>query len=157
MHAYSLNEIKKELQNTDPDRMQELCLRLVRYKKENKELISYLLFESHNEQNYIESVKQEMDLLFGEVPLGVNSYFIKKNLRKVLRILNRQVKYSAIKTTELELRVYFCQKMKEKKIPRAGGTVLGNIYEQQKNKIRAIVEKLPEDLQADYEREVTAI
>jgi hypothetical protein len=157
MNSYSLNDIKKELQNTDPDRIHELCLRLARFKKENKELLSYLLFESHHEAAYIDSVKLSMDELFTEIPSGVNSYFIKKSLRKVLRVVNRQIKYSGLKPTELQLRLYFCTKMKEAKIPRASGTVLGNIYNQQKTKVNSIFEKLPEDFQADYEREVRAL
>jgi hypothetical protein len=157
MNSYSLNDIKKELQNTDPDRIHELCLRLARFKKENKELLSYLLFESHNEGAYVESVKQYMDELFTEIPSGVNSYFIKKSLRKVLRVVNRQIKYSGVKMSELQIRIYFCVKMKEARIPRADGTVLGNIYRQQKSKATTIFEKLPEDFQADFQREVKAL
>jgi hypothetical protein len=157
MNSYSLNDIKKELQNTDPDRIHELCLRLARFKKENKELLSYLLFESHNEDAYVDSVRRYMDELFTEIPLGVNSYFIKKSLRKVLRVVNRQIKYSGIKMSELQIRIYFCAKMKEGRIPRADGTVLGNIYNQQKSKVIAIFEKLPEDFQTDFQREVKAL
>jgi hypothetical protein len=157
MTSYSLNDIKKELQNTDPDRIHELCLRLARFKKENKELLSYLLFESHNEEAYVDSVKQHMDELFLEIPAGVNSYFIKKSLRKVLRAVNRQIKYSGVKMSELQIRIYFCAKMREQKIPRAVGTILGNIYNQQKSKVVSIFEKLPEDFQADFQREVKAL
>jgi hypothetical protein len=42
----TLAEIKKELQQVDADLLQTLCLRLAKYKKENKELLGYLLFES---------------------------------------------------------------------------------------------------------------
>jgi hypothetical protein len=157
MTSYSLNDIKKELQSTDPDRIHELCLRLARFKKENKELLSYLLFESHNEDAYVASVKSHLDELFSEIPSDVNGYFIKKSLRKVLRAANRQIKYSGVKVSELQIRIHFCNKMKEAKIPRAEGTILGNIYNQQKSKVVSIFEKLPEDFQADYEREVKGL
>ena len=156
MTTASLQEIKKELRIRDADSLQELCMRLSKYKKENKELLNYLLFEAHNEQAYVENVKEEIQELFKTVPPS-NVYFVKKSLRKILRFTNRQIKYSAIKQTELELRVFFCTKMIEAKIPRQPGTVLFNLYQQQLKKIESAFAKLPEDIQADYERELKFI
>ena len=48
MKFASLSEIRKELQMLPPKRLQELCLRIARYKKENKELLAFLLFEDDN-------------------------------------------------------------------------------------------------------------
>ena len=154
MKAASLNEIKKELQTLEPETLQEICMRLGKFKKENKELITYLLFESNNEQAYIENVKEQLETEFQDLPRGGNTYFIKKTLRKILRFANRQIKYSGIKQTELEIRVFFLLKMREAKVPIPSGTVLYNLYHQQLKKIHSIMEKLPEDLQADYERDV---
>jgi len=156
MTSASIQEIKKELRTLDVDKLQALCMRLAKYKKENKELLNYLLFEAHNEQAYIESVKEELNELFKAVPSS-NVYFVKKSLRKILRFANRQIKYSGIKQTELELRIFFCVKMKEAKIPRTPGTVLFNLYQQQLKKIENAFAKLPDDIQADYERELKII
>jgi hypothetical protein len=153
MKAASLNEIRKELESLDQPLLQQLCISLARYKKENKELLSYLLFEAANEAAYIQDVKAEVDQLFNELPKG-NVYFIKKSIRKILRFLNRQIKYSAIPETELDLRIYFCLKMKSAGVPLKNGTVLFNLYEQQRKKIGSVLAKLPEDLQYDYDREV---
>jgi len=152
MTTASLQETKKELRTLDAESLQELCIRLARYKKENKELLNYLLFEAGNEQAYIESVKEELIELFKTVPAS-NVYYVKKSLRKVLRFANRQIKYSGIKQTEVELRIFFCKKMKEAKIPRQSGTVLHNLYQQQLKKIESAFAKLPEDIQADYDRD----
>jgi len=156
MTTASLQEIKKELRAHDAESLQELCMRLAKYKKENKELLNYLLFEAHNEQAYIENVKEELSELFKTVPPS-NVYFVKKSLRKILRFANRQIKYSGIKQTELEIRIFFCTKMKEAKVPRQPGTVLFNLYQQQLKKIESAFAKLPEDIQADYERELKFI
>jgi hypothetical protein len=152
----SLQEIKKELRTLDPDRLQELCMRLAKYKKENKELLNYLLFEADHEREYIKHVKDEMAELFASIPPS-NVYLIKKSLRKILRFANRQIKYSGEKQTELEVRIFFCTKMKETKIPRSQGTVLYNLYQQQLKKIEAAFSKLPEDIRADYDRELKYI
>jgi hypothetical protein len=153
MKASSLNDIKKELKEIDPEQVIDFCIRLTKYKKENKELLTYLLFESGNEPAYIENVKAELEVQFGEVPKG-NVYFVKKTVRKILRFANRQIRYSGIPETELELRLYFCSKMKSEKVPMPGGTVLYNLYQQQLSKINALISKLPEDIHADYEREI---
>jgi hypothetical protein len=156
MKAASINEVKKELQTLDVDGLKDLCLRLAKYKKENKELLTYLLFEAHNEHSYVESVKEDLNELFLTLPTS-NIYLIKKVLRKILRVANKQIKYSGNAQSELELRIFFCVKVKEARIPLSTGTVLYNLYQQQLKKINTVLEKLPQDLQADYERELSII
>jgi hypothetical protein len=155
MTTSSINEIKKELSTLEPDTLLALCMRLAKYKKENKELLTYLLFEAHNEQAYIENIKEEITELFKTLPS--NTYLIKKSLRKILRIANKQIKYSGIKQTELEVRIFFCTKMKDAHIPRPQGSVLFNIYQQQLKKINTVLEKLHEDLQGNYLHEIDYI
>lgn len=156
MTTASLKEIKIELRELDPDRLQEICLRLAKYKKENKELLTYLLFEAHDEQGYIAHVKNDVETLFEELPKG-NVYYVKKGLRKILRHVNRQTKYSGEPKTELEVRIFFCLKTMEAKVPIHSNTVLGNMFQQQVKKIQSILTKLPEDLQSDYDQEMAAI
>jgi hypothetical protein len=156
MTSASLKEIRSELQSLDADQLQEMCQRLAKYKKENKELLTYLLFEAHDEQAYIGHVNEAVETLFEDLPKG-NVYYIKKNLRKILRFVNRQVKYSGIPRTELEVRIFFCVKIREANVPIHSNTVLGNLYLQQIKKIKSILEKLPEDLQMDYDGEMKTI
>ena len=153
METTSLTDIKKELQTRDLPTILAMCLRLAKHKKENKELLDYLLFEAHDEQGYINNVKEEVGELFKTLPPG-HLYLVKKTLRKILRFTNRQIKYSGQKQTELELRIFFCSKMKEARIPLHHGTVLFNLYHQQLLKILAAQAKLPEDLQFDYQVEI---
>lgn len=152
----SLAEIKKQLQETDADVLQALCLRLAKYKKENKELLGYLLFESQNEAGYVQQIKEEIDAQFEELK-GRNLYLVKKMLRKILRYINRHIKYSNRDETDLELRIYFCEKIKQAKIPLRESAVLLNLYQGQVKKINAVLAKLPEDLQSDYSNAIKAI
>ena len=156
MTSASLNDIRKELLHTDPEVIQTLCLRLARYKKENKELLSYLLFDAHDEVSYVQQVKDETSLLFKELS-NRNLYLTKKILRKILRFANKQIKYSGIPQTELELRIFFCQKIRKEKIPLDKGTQLFNLYQQQLKKINTLLEKLSEDEQGDYTRALETI
>jgi len=156
MTSASVNDIRKELLHLDSETLQALCLRLVKYKKENKELLGYLLFEAHDEAAYIEQVKEETDVQFKELS-NRNLYLTKKILRKILRFVNKQIKYSGIPQTELELRIYFCKKIHAQKIPLDTGTQLYNLYQQQLKKINTVLEKLPEDEQGDYTRAIETI
>ncbi|MBA4058538.1 MAG: hypothetical protein C0490_27725, partial [Marivirga sp.] len=90
---------------------------------------------------------------FGALPKS-NVYLIKKSLRKILRITNKQIKYSDVKQTEVELRIYFCFKMKKAGINLLPSQVLANLYQQQLKKIENALAKLPEDLQYDYQGEL---
>ena len=156
LQAASLKEIKNELETLDADALQQICLRLAKYKKENKELLTYLLFEATDEHAYVEHVKAALEDMFHELPIG-NVYYIKKNLRKILRFANRQIKYSSVKQTELEIRIYFCLRVKQARVPLQSNTVLGNLYQQQVKKVTSVLAALPEDIQGDYEKELRVI
>jgi hypothetical protein len=156
MKAATINEIKRELLSLDAETLSSLCLRLAKYKKENKELLTYLMFEAHDENAYVEAVKEETNDLFSTLP-DRNTYLIKKTLRKILRFVNKQIKYSGNVRTELELRIFFCKKVREAKVPLQHGTVLFNLYQQQLKKITTANEKLEEDLQADYRGDIRSV
>ena len=52
MKTVSLSELKRALQNVPLGDLPDLCLRLAKYKKENKELLTYLLFEADDEPEF---------------------------------------------------------------------------------------------------------
>src|SRR5690606_9586745 len=102
MRSASVQEIKQEMSHLKPAELVNICLRLARFKKENKELLTYLLFESGDEAGYIEEVKQEIDNLFEEINRS-HLYFVKKSLRKILRMIGKHVRYIGSKSAEAEL------------------------------------------------------
>ena len=151
MKAASISDLKKELGELSNTKLQELVIRLTKYKKENKELLTYLLFESGDEATYIASIKEEIDALFKEVNKS-NLYLAKKTLRKILRMANKFIKYSGNKQTEVEVLVYYSQKLKSCGIPIRKNTMILNLYERQLLKIYKAILLLHEDLQYDYEK-----
>ncbi|MEQ9412354.1 MAG: hypothetical protein RIF39_00915 [Cyclobacteriaceae bacterium] len=153
MKTATVHEIKKELATLDTDQVQTLCLRLAKFKKENKELLTYLLFEAHDEQAYVLDAKRETEEQFNALS-NMNVYYVKKSVRRILRLVNKQIKYSGLPTTELALRIHFCEQMKDKAIPMGKSVVLANMYQQQINKIDKALSKLEEDLQYDYKAEI---
>ncbi|MEP6700518.1 MAG: hypothetical protein ABJA85_04360 [Bacteroidota bacterium] len=153
MRSSSIQEIKQELGTLKPADLTNLCLRLARFKKESKELLTYLLFEAQDEGSYIKSIKVEIEELFGTVNL-TQLYFAKKTLRKIVRIINKYSRYSGNKQTDIELRIFFCQQLKNSGIPFRQNAVLSNLYQGQLKKINAVLVGLHEDLQHDYRKEI---
>jgi hypothetical protein len=149
MQTATLAEIRRELKMRSPREVTEICLRLARFKKDNKELMTYLLFEAQNEQAYIIGVKQEMDRMMSEINPR-HLYYAKKSLRKMLRQLNKYIRYSGDKRTHVELLIHFCEILGKSDIPIERSTVIRNIYERQKVKIEKTIASLHDDLQADY-------
>ncbi len=153
MRAATVKELKTELSEYSQQDLVKICLRLSKFKKENKELLTYLLYEAENETNYIESVKREIDTQFEQVNRK-SFFFIKKSVRKILRAAKKYIRYSQKKETEVEILLYFCQKLKEFKPSINKNRVLTNIYQRQIELIQKSIKKLHEDLQFDYEQEI---
>ena len=153
MKAATINEIKLELTNTPSHQLVELCLRLSKFKKENKELLSYLLFEAFDEEAYVENIKQETLLQFEEINTS-SLYFVKKSLRKILRILNKYCRYTGVAETEVKLLLFFCTTLKNSAIPIEKNLVIKNMYHNQLKKISKAIAGMHEDLQYEYVKEL---
>src|ERR1017187_4974578 len=134
MKAAGVSEIKQELSSLPPKKVLELCLQLVRYKKDNKELMSYLLFDANNTEDFIARVKQEIDEHFVELPKP-NRYLTKKSLRKILRAITKYTRFTGCGEPAIEMLMYFCTKLKISPIPLHKDQVLLNLYTQQLKKI----------------------
>ena len=153
--TYGLAQIKKELQHLPQEQLAELCLRLVRYKKENKELLAYLLFEAHNEHDFLESIKAEAGFMFSQLP--AQSYFTAKGLRKILKMLTKYTKFMASKPAEVELLLNFCQNYLQYVTRQTAYKPIRLILTRQVDKVRAAIGKLHEDLQFDYSQDYNKI
>lgn len=153
MKAASVKELKLELSSRSQSELVELCLHVSKFKKENKELLTYLLYEASNEPAYVESVKKEIAELFTLVNTR-NNYFIKKSVRKVLRTVKKYIQYSKKKETEVELLLCFCYELKKLSRFMNESTALTNIYIRQIEAIKKTIHSLHEDLQFDYQIEL---
>jgi membrane-anchored protein YejM (alkaline phosphatase superfamily) len=150
MKSNSLSELKKELQLIPPAELLELCIALAKYKKDNKEYLTYLLFESTNKQAFINEVKAEIEEHINALKSQPNLYYVKKGLRKLLRTLGKYSKYVNDKALSAEVLIYFCSQLKQSGIPYPKSPLLVNMYGQQLKKINTLVSTLHEDLQQDY-------
>ena len=156
MKTASVSEIKDELKHLSGAKLAELCLHLARYKKDNKEYLTYLLFEAHDLQEYIKNVKQEMDTSFADINTA-NLYYAKKSLRKILRSTNKYIRYTQNKSAEADLLLHYLTNFKGLKIPFHKSVALTNLYAAQLKKIGIALGNMHEDLQYDYKRELARL
>lgn len=152
----SISSIKKELHGLPREVLIEHCLRLAKYKKDNKELLNYLLFEADDEQTYINQIKKMVEEEFA----GINTntfYYIKKSIRRIHRIITKHIKHSGKKETEIELLIFFCQQMRSCNISFKKSTVMINLYERQLKTINKALNGLHEDIRLDFEQELAEV
>ena len=153
MKPATLAQIKKELKERSPEDIEALCLRLARFKKENKELLTYLLFEADDEEGYRKHIIEYIDTLFDGIT-NKHSYYLKKSVRKILREVKKCARYSGNKETEVLLLIHFCNTLINYSPSVKRNTTLFNIYDRQRDYIYKKIEALHEDLQYDYKLEL---
>ena len=152
MKPATVAEIRRELKGRSQTELVEYCLRLARFKKDNKELLSYLLFDADDEAGYVDAVKYFISDSFDEINKS-HIYYAKKGVQKILRQLNKYIRYSGNKQTEVELLIFFLQEIKAK-VNYKRNTVLKNIYDRQLRKIEKSLEKLHDDVRGDYKADL---
>jgi hypothetical protein len=145
----TLSQIRSQLKELPHDNLVELCTRLIRFKKDNKELAHYILYESLDENSYIRAIQNEVMADFESLN-NSNLYLAKKTIRKVLRKLNKYVKYSGRPETVIELNIFFIQQLINMDLAIEKNKVLTNIFMRRFEIIQNALEKLHPDLQFDY-------
>lgn len=154
MKTATVREIKTELSFKNEKELTEIILRLSKFKKENKELLTYLLYEASNEMAYIQAV--EALIMGGFSDINTTSYYyIKKSIRKILRETKKYIRYSGQKSTEVELLIIFLEQMIEMEPSFRKSMQMKRLYETQLNIIHKSIDKLHEDIQFDFEERVS--
>ena len=156
MKSASLAQIRKELKTLSREEVAELCEKLIKYKRDNKELLNYLLFESVDEDAYVKAIKEDVSEAFAATNTR-GFYLAKKSIRRALRIANKYIKYSDQPETELDVLLHFCEELKALDINFKRSKVLLNLYERQLVKINDVYSDLHEDLQFEFRERVEAV
>ena len=109
-----------------------------------------------NVNSTINSIKDEIDLAFKEIN-RTSYYYLKKSIRKILRNTKKNIRYSKKKQTEVELILFYCNKLKNLSPPISKSIPLTRIFEREILRVEKIVTKLDADLQYDYGNEIEII
>ncbi|MCO8123512.1 hypothetical protein NHH03_17325 [Stieleria sp. TO1_6] len=152
MKAATISQLKKELVKLDHEDLLDVCVRLAKFKVESKELLTYLLMKADDEIGYAEELCDEIDR-----QLNVPGKIHKKTLRKVVRWMDKSLRFSGEKETELQVRIHFCRRIKDKRISFGGCRVSENMYATQRKKIDKAIDKVHPDLQFDYNHQLSGL
>lgn len=148
MKPESLTILKKELKKCSHEESQEIVLRLARAKKENKELLTYLLSYAEDAAEYGEDMQADLDLAFED--LSQRPYFAAKSLRKMLRQVTKFKRFTKSDQYMVQLLLHFCEKTVEHFGPGLRHLPTQGIIFRTMLKIRKTLDKMHEDLQADF-------
>ncbi len=149
MLSATVTQLKNELKHLEKGELMELCLRLAKFKKENKELLSYLLFEADDEAHFVDTIKEDITADFNSINSS-SAYLIKKSSRRILKDVKKYIRYSKKVETEIELLMHFCRELGKFSYAMRQSVVLGNMYRTQVKQVEKCLTKVHEDLQYDY-------
>lgn len=150
MKIASLAEIKKELSYLNEKELKDLILDLSKFSTDNKTYLFFKLFEKANPRLFIEMVMEEIEFEF--VKANTKHYhFAKKSVQAIRRKLNKNLKLTKDKSAQIELIIFFCEKMKLYGYLTFGHPVIENLFNIQIRKIERLISGIHEDLQYDYQ------
>lgn len=152
----SLKTIKQELSLLPNQEVIQILLKLVRHRKENKELVSFILFDSKDEASYIRQMKLDMDESMKPVTLS-NYATSLKYIRRVLRNTKKIARYSTHNEMEVELLMHFCSILKSKNLPVKEVKGLSKMWDRCIQCILKAISTLHEDLKYDYQTELDTL
>jgi hypothetical protein len=152
MKAASISELKKSLARLDHDELLGVCVRLAKYKVDNKELLTYLLDKADDEQAYAAEVCDEIARQLPDTRV-----LHKKTMRKIVRLMDKWIRYSGNKETELEVRIHFCRLFVERRVDFGRCRVKANMYAAQLKKIDKALESVHPDLRFDFRQQMEGI
>lgn len=156
MKSASLAQVRKEVRNLSNEEVIELVEKLAKYKRDNKEFLSYLLFDSDDEDDYVERIKQDVSEAFAATNTR-GFYLAKKSIRRALRIASKYIKYSDKPETELDVLLHFCEEMKALDLNFKRSKVMLNLYQRQLVKIQDAYSVLHEDLQFEFQERLKGV
>ncbi|MBK8054629.1 MAG: hypothetical protein IPK35_15530 [Saprospiraceae bacterium] len=156
MKAATLHQIKKELETIAPQKLMTLTLRLIKFKTENKELISYLLFDDFDQAGYISDIKYEVTESLSNLK-NFSPYLVKKALRKALKLITRYSKYMGSKDAEAELLIHFCKHIHKEGINKHTHKAVLNIYLNTLIKVQKLIPLVHHELQNDFQEEISRL
>ncbi len=149
MKPATISELKRALEPLRREELLDACLRLAKFKVDNKALLTYLLLKSGDEAAYVDEVCAEID-----EQLPTNRIFHKKTLRKIIRTIDKCIRFSGEKETELQIRIHLCRQVIDRDLHWGQCRVSENMYLGQLKKIEKVLEKLHPDLQYDFRQQM---
>ncbi len=144
-----LSDLKKELLELSKPELIQLCLRVAKLKRENKELLAYLIFDSEDPLFYAQKLKPEIKEVF-EQPFQ-HAYYLTKSIRKAMRLITKYYRFTSNKQGETELLIYLVEEFYLSWRNEYRYQALGKVIFRCLEKAQSNLKKIDEDFRADFE------
>jgi hypothetical protein len=153
MEIASLAQIKKELQLLSQKELIAVIADLAKFSTDNKLFLYFQLYGRDSPELFKEMVQQELvnEFLMANTR---NYHYAKKSAQAIRRKLNKFLKFTRDKPTQIELIAFFCEMIYEYGYLAFGHPVIENLYQLQLGKIEKLLSQFHEDLQYDYQLKV---
>ncbi|WP_200978809.1 hypothetical protein [Echinicola sp. 20G] len=150
MKLPSLAQIKKELSHLPEEELIGLLMETAKFTTDNKQFLFFKIYGRENPGFFQEMVEEELQQAFENANLD-HAHFAKKSAQAIRRKLNKYLKFTKDKPTQIELIAFFCRELSEHGFLSFNHPVINNLYVMQLNKIEKLIGGLHEDLQYDYQ------
>jgi hypothetical protein len=147
-----LSDLKKELLELSKPELIQLCLRVAKLKRENKELLAYLIFDSEDPIFYAQKLKPEIKEVF-EQPFQ-HAYYLTKSIRKAMRLITKYYRFTSNKQGETELLIYLVEEFYLSWRNEYRYQALGKVIYRCLEKAQSNLKKIDEDFRADFENPI---
>jgi hypothetical protein len=149
MKIASLAEIKKELQHLSQKELIEVITDLSKFSTDNKLFLYFKLYGREQPDLFAEMVQEELinDFRNGNQR---NAHYAKKSAQAIRRKLNKYLKFTKDKPTQIDLISFFCEMLYEYGYLMYRHPVIENLYLLQVGKVERLIGQMHEDLQFDY-------
>ena len=145
-----LSDLKKELLELNKLELIQLCLRVAKLKRENKELLAYLIFDADDPLFYAQKLKPEIKEVF-EQPFQ-HAYYLTKSIRKVMRLITKYYRFTSNKQGETDLLIYLVEEFHQSWRYEYRYQALGKVIFRCLEKAQTNLKKIDEDFRADFEQ-----
>ncbi len=145
-----LSDLKKELSELSKPDLIKLCLRVAKLKRENKELLAYLIFDADDPLFYAQKLKPELVDIF-TLPFQ-HPYYLTKSIRKSLRIVSKYYRFTSNKQGETELLLYLVEQFHEHWRAEFKYQALAKVIFRCLDKAQSNLKRIDEDYRADFEQ-----
>ena len=145
-----IKNIKEELQHLSYQELLNFTLHILKYKKENKELAHYLLFEKQDEDGYADKIISLIKVEFSTVNFS-RPFFARKGFRRINRLASKYLKYSGEAETSLKVFIFLMNEISAAGKKYRYTNLTDKIVDQYLVKSKKIILTMHEDLQFEYE------
>ena len=153
MKVASLAEIKKELKHLSQNELIDLISDLSKFSTDNKLFLYFKLYGRDQPDLFSDMVKEELINEFRSGNIR-NYHHAKKSAQAIRRKLNKYLKFTKDKPTQIDLISFFCEMLFEYGYLMFRHPVIENLYRLQVGKVERLLSQMHEDLQYDYRDKV---